>query len=112
DAAGRYVGDVTGLDEEEVEIHGAARVERLLQPFWEGGRHESIPSILKQKSFVEEQLTRFPSPDDYPHTLSDRLRDLRDGLTARMRADESGWRDVLNLPESLAAALGPPGEGV
>src|SRR5215207_5320461 len=71
DAEGRYVADVTGLDAEEVEIPGAARVERLLQPFWEGGRHESIPSILKQKSFVEDQLRRFPSIDEYPHTLSD-----------------------------------------
>ena len=105
DAGGRYVADVTGLDDEEVSIPGAARVERLLQPFWEGGRHESIPSILKQKSFVEEQLRRFPSIDEYPHTLSDNLRRLRDELTARMRADDSGWRDVLNVPESLAGAL-------
>src|ERR687893_986748 len=52
DADGRYVADVTGLDDEEVEIPGAARVERLLAPFWESGRHESIPSILKQKALV------------------------------------------------------------
>ncbi|MFL6253649.1 MAG: hypothetical protein ACJ74T_01375 [Pyrinomonadaceae bacterium] len=105
DADGRYVADVTGLDEEEVSIPGAARVERLLQPFWEGGRHEPIPSILKQKSFLEDQLRRFPNLDAYPHTLSDKLRRLRDELTARMRSDESGWRDVLALPESLAAEL-------
>src|SRR5918992_2569415 len=74
DAAGRYVGDVTGLDEEEVEIPGAARVERLLQPFWDSGRHEAIPSIRKQKAFVEEQLLRFPDLEAYPHTLSGRLR--------------------------------------
>ncbi|HEX7957889.1 MAG TPA: hypothetical protein VF508_13145 [Pyrinomonadaceae bacterium] len=110
-ADGRYVADVTGLDAEEVSIPGAARVERLLQPFWEGGRHGSIPSILKQKSFVEEQLRRFPSLDEYPHTLSDELRRLRDGLTARMRADESGWREVLRVPESLAAELDAPAEG-
>jgi len=107
DEAGRYVADVTGLEEEEVEIPGAARVERLLAPFWEGGRHESIPSILKQKTFVEEQLRRFPPLDEYPHALSDGLRALRDGLTARMRADASGWREVLTLPESLAAAMPP-----
>jgi nicotinate phosphoribosyltransferase len=106
DAAGRYVGDVTGLDDEEVSVPGAARVERLLQPFWEGGRHESIPSILKQKSFVEEQLRRFPALDAYPHTLSDNLSSLRDELTARMRSDASGWRQVLTVPDSLAAALG------
>src|ERR671921_2668579 len=52
DAKGRYVADVTGLDDEDVEIEGAARVERLLASFWEGGRHESIPSIVKQKAFV------------------------------------------------------------
>src|ERR671921_1683778 len=69
---GRYVADVTGLDEEDVEIEGASRVERLLVPFWEGGRHESIPSIVKQKTFVEEQLRRFPDINSYPHTLSDR----------------------------------------
>ncbi|HEX8685095.1 MAG TPA: hypothetical protein VF654_01300, partial [Pyrinomonadaceae bacterium] len=111
DGRGRYVADVTGLDDEALEIPGAARVERLLQPFWEGGRRESIPSILKQKAFVEEQLRRFPSLDDYPHTLSDRLRALRDDLTARMRADESGWREVLKVPESLARALGARAEG-
>src|SRR5919112_1228788 len=100
-ADGRYVADVTGLDDEDLEIPGAARVERLLQPFWEGGRHESIPSILKQKSFVEEQLRRFPSLDEYPHALSDRLRRLRDELTARMRDDDSGWRQVLAVPGAL-----------
>jgi nicotinate phosphoribosyltransferase len=110
DSAGRYVADVTGLDDEEVEIPGAATVERLLAPFWEGGRHDSIPSILKQKAFVEEQLLRFPSLDAYPHTLSDRLRTLRDELTARMREDDSGWREVLTMPESLAdAAVAPKG---
>jgi nicotinate phosphoribosyltransferase len=111
DASGRYVADVTGLDEEEVSIPGAARVEPLLQPFWEGGRHEPIPSIIKQKSFVEEQLRRFPALDAYPHTLSDRLRRMRDELTARMRTDASGWRDVLNMPESLAGALREAEEG-
>src|SRR6266704_4045263 len=35
DANGNYIGDVTGLDDEEIEIPGAARVEPLLQPFWE-----------------------------------------------------------------------------
>lgn len=101
DEAGRYVGDVTGLDDEEVEIPGAARVERLLQPFWESGRHEPIPSIRKQKAFVEEQLARFPDIDNYPHILSERLRTLRDELTARMRADDSGWRQILAMPPHL-----------
>ena len=107
-ADGLYVGDVTGLDGEEVEIAGAATVERLLQPFWEGGRHDSIPSILKQKTFVEEQLRRFPSLDEYPHALSDRLKSLRDSLTARMRDDDSGWRQVLNIPAQLEAQLPAP----
>src|SRR2546428_8973284 len=35
DASGNYVGDVTGLQSEDVEIAGAVTVERLLQPFWE-----------------------------------------------------------------------------
>ena len=103
DSQGRYVADVTGLDEENPEIPGAARVERLLVRFWEGGRHESIPSIVKQKAFVEEQLRRFPDINNYPHTLSDRLARLRDDLEARMRTDESGWRQVLAMPDSLAA---------
>jgi len=105
DREGRYVADVTGLDDELVEIPGAVRVERLLFPFWEGGRHESIPSIVKQKNFVEEQLRRFTDIENYPHTLSDRLRNLRDELSARMRADESGWQQILNVPESLTAEL-------
>jgi len=105
DASGRYVADVTGLDDEEVEIAGAARVERLLAPFWEGGRNESIPSIVKQKAFVEEQLRRFPDINTYPHALSDRLRTLRDELTASMRRDDSGWRKILNVPQALAVLL-------
>ena len=105
DKEGRYVADVTGLDDEEVSIPGASRVERLLFPFWVGGWHESIPSILKQKAFVEEQLRRFPDINNYPHALSDRLSTLRDELTARMRADESGWQQILNVPEPLAAGL-------
>src|SRR5881227_2119570 len=90
DGDGDYVGDVIGHDDEDIEIPGAVRVERLLFPFWEGGRHESIPSIVKQKNFVEEQRRRFPDIENYPHTLSDRLGNLRDELTARMRTDESG----------------------
>jgi hypothetical protein len=105
DSAGRYVADVTGLDGEDISIPGAARVERLLFPFWEGGRHESIPSIVKQKAFVEEQLRRFPDINNYPHTLSDGLSRLRDELSARMRSDGSGWQQVLRLPEELAAEV-------
>src|SRR6266480_952902 len=52
DAKGNYLADVTGLDDEEIEIPGAARVERLLLPFWENGQHSAIPSIEKQKAFV------------------------------------------------------------
>jgi nicotinate phosphoribosyltransferase len=105
DKRGHYVADVTGLDDEQIEISGAANVERLLAPFWEGGHHEAIPSIKKQKAFVEDQLSRFPDIDNYPHTLSDRLRNLRDELTTRMRADESGWQQILSVPEQLVAEL-------
>ena len=103
DGDGFYVGDVVGLDEEEVEIPGAVSVERLLVPFWERGRYESIPSITKQKAFVEEQRRSFRDIERYPHALSDKLRHLRDELTKRMRADESNWQAVLRLPEELAA---------
>ena len=106
DAAGRYVADVVGLDDEEVEIPGASRVDPLLRPFWERGRHEPVPSITKQKAFVEEQRARFADIDNYPHDLSPRLRALRDGLTARMREDDSGWRQVLTLPDPLAGEFG------
>src|SRR5437762_1946438 len=34
DDLGNYVGDVTALDDEEIEIPGATCVERLLVPFW------------------------------------------------------------------------------
>ena len=101
DANGRYVGDVTGLEEEEIEIPGAARVERLLVPFWENGQYPSIPSIEKQKSFVTDQRRRFHDLHNYPQTLSDKLRKLRDDLTAQMRADNSGWQEVLKMPEEV-----------
>jgi nicotinate phosphoribosyltransferase len=105
DERGRYVGDVTGLDEEEIEIPGAVRTERLLLPFWERGRYEAIPSITKQKAFVEQQIARFPDINNYPHILSDRLRRLRDELTERMRVDKSEWQSVLRVPEALAEEL-------
>lgn len=102
---GHYVADVIGLDDEAIEIPGATRVERLLLPFWENGQHELIPSIEKQKAFVEEQRARFRDIENYPVTFSDRLRRLRDDLTAQMRRDESGWEEILQVPEPLAGEL-------
>jgi len=99
DANGNYVGDVIGLDEEEVEIAGAHAVERLLVPFWENGQHSAIPSIIKQKVFVEEQRKRFSDINNYPRKLSAKLTELRDKLTEQMRVDDSGWQEVLNMPE-------------
>jgi nicotinate phosphoribosyltransferase len=103
---GNYLGDVIGLDEEVVQIPGAVKVERLLLPFWENGHHDAIPSITKQKAFVEEQRARFKDLSNYPCALSDRLRALRDDLTARMREDHSGWREVLKVPSGLSGELG------
>jgi hypothetical protein len=100
DDRGMYVADVIGLDSEEVEIPGAVQVDRLLVPFWENGQHSSIPSIEKQKVFVEEQRQRFADIENYPRQLSTGLRKLRDDLVERMRADVSGWEDVLSMPES------------
>jgi nicotinate phosphoribosyltransferase len=108
DANGRYVGDVTGLEEEEIEIPGAARVERLLVPFWENGQYPSIPSIEKQKSFVTDQRRRFQDLHNYQHTLSNKLRKLRDDLTAQMRADNSGWQEVVKMPEEVPDKVPQP----
>ncbi|MGZ5437992.1 MAG: hypothetical protein ACXWID_15440 [Pyrinomonadaceae bacterium] len=105
DADGNYVADVTALDDESIEIPGAARVERLLQPFWENGQHEPIPSIEKQKAFVADQMIRFRDLQNYPRTLSDRLTKLRDDLTEQMRADNSGWEEILKLPEQMPEEL-------
>jgi nicotinate phosphoribosyltransferase len=101
DKDGFYVGDVTGLEEENVGIPGAVTVERLLGRFWENGQHNAIPSIEKQRDFVEEQRKRFRDIRNYPHKLSDKLRDLRDELTAKMRADSSGWEQILKMPEPV-----------
>ena len=64
-----------------------------------------IPSIEKQKTFVEEQRARFPDIENYPCTLSARLARLRDELTTKMRDDRSGWEEILNVPEQLGASL-------
>src|ERR1043165_688405 len=104
-ADGKYVADVIGLDEEEIGIPGAVKTERLLVPFWEHGRYDPIPSIKKQKAFVEEQRTRFADINSYPCALSDKLRGLRDGLTRKMREDVSGWQEVLKVPERLSEDL-------
>ncbi|HEY0725502.1 MAG TPA: hypothetical protein VGD41_16190, partial [Pyrinomonadaceae bacterium] len=84
---------------EDVEVPGAVKVDRLLAPFWGNGQHSAIPSIEKQKAFVEEQRQRFADIENYPRQLSTKLRDLRDGLVQRMRVDVSGWEDVLKMPE-------------
>jgi nicotinate phosphoribosyltransferase len=105
DATGNYLADVTGLEDDNVEIEGAANVERLLHPFWENGQHSSIPSIEKQKAFVAEQMNHFGDLHSYPLSLSERLTKLRDDLTARMRADNSGWEKILKLPEEMPEEL-------
>ncbi len=107
DADGFFVTDVIGLDDEDIKIPGTARVEGLLQAFWENGQHSAIPSIEKQKAFVADQMKRFKDLHNYPCTLSDRLAKLRDDLTARMRADNSGWEKVLKLPEEMPEVLQP-----
>ena len=99
DEQGNYVGDVIGLDDETVEIAGAVKIERLLVPFWENGQHSAIPSITKQKAFVEEQRKRFHDISSYRALLSDSLRRLRDSLTKRMQEDHSGWQEILTVPE-------------
>jgi hypothetical protein len=90
---------VIGLDDEQVKIDGAVTVERLLLPFWDNGQHAAIPSINKQKVFVEEQRKRFRDINSYPHRLSEQLRQLRDNLVARFKVDNSGWQSILKVPE-------------
>ena len=99
DADGNYIADVIGLDSEDIEIPGAAKVERLLSPFWDNGQHSAIPSIEKQKAFVEEQRRRFRDINNYAVRLSDKLRQLRDDLVARSKQDNSGWESILKEPE-------------
>jgi nicotinate phosphoribosyltransferase len=98
---GKYVGDVIGLDDEEMAIQNAANVERLLIPFWSNGYHKPIPSITKLKSFVEEQRARFEDIENYPVGLSEKLSTLRADLISKMREDKSDWRKVLNMPDEL-----------
>src|SRR3982751_609488 len=105
DAQGFYVGDVTGLDDEDISIPGAVSVERLLKPFWENGQHSAIPSIEKQKAFVDEQRKRFRNIQKYSHVLSEKLEKLRDDLTEQMRADNSGWEKILRMPEPAGDEL-------
>jgi nicotinate phosphoribosyltransferase len=96
DEKGMYAGDVIGLDSEDVKIPGAATVERLLVPFWDNGQHSAIPSIEKQKAFVEQQRHRFADITNYRSSLSAKLRALRDDLVKRIREDRSGWQEILN----------------
>ncbi|MBA3441892.1 MAG: hypothetical protein H0T92_18695 [Pyrinomonadaceae bacterium] len=103
DRAGRYVADCIGLEDEEIDMPGAARIERLLVPFWENSQHDSIALINTQRAFVEQQRALFPDINNYPCTLSTGLGRLRDQLTAQMREDASGWRNILHIPEQLAA---------
>jgi nicotinate phosphoribosyltransferase len=100
DANGDFVGDVIGLEDETIEIAGATKVERLLVPFWENGQHATIPSITKQKAFVEEHRKHFRDINNYPTILSERLDQLCDELTEMMHKDNSGWETILKVPET------------
>jgi hypothetical protein len=73
--------------------------------FWENGQHSAIPSITKQKAFVAEQRKRFGNINSYQHELSTKLRELRDQLTERMRIDNSGWEEILAIPELMSDKL-------
>jgi hypothetical protein len=105
DQDGFFVGDVIGSEGEVIEIPGAARVETLLKNFWENGQHAAIPSIEKQKAFVEDQRKRLRDIDNYPRSVSPQLEKLRDDLTLHMRADNSGWQEILKMPEVAADEL-------
>ena len=105
DGDGNYIADVTGLDDEEIQIPGAVTVKRLVEPFWDNGQYSPIPSIEKQKAFVTVQMKRFSDLQNYPRRLSDRLMKLRDELSAKMRADNSGWELILKLPEDVPSVL-------
>jgi nicotinate phosphoribosyltransferase len=105
DNEGNYVGDVIGLEGEDIDIPNATTIERLLVAFWENGQHSAIPSITKQKAFVAEQRKRFGNINSYQHELSTKLRELRDQLTERMRIDNSGWEEILAIPELMSDKL-------
>ena len=105
DVRGNFVGDIIGLDDEEIMVAGATATERLLVPFWDNGRHEPLPSIEKQKGIVAEQRRRFTDLHAYPVTLSDKLRALRAELTAAMKHDPSAWRELVTVPDELVNAL-------
>jgi nicotinate phosphoribosyltransferase len=108
DSRGNYICDITGLDDEEIEIPGAAVVQPLLLPFWENGQHAVIPSIEKQKAFVAEQRKLFPDINNYPCLLSDKLVQLRNDLTAQMRVDNSGWQEILKMPATISDEVPEP----
>jgi hypothetical protein len=36
------------------------------------------------------------------------LRELRDNLTAQMRADNSGWQEVVKMPEEVPDKIPQP----
>src|SRR5881394_3726669 len=50
DGRGNYLADVTGLEDDQIEIPGAVTVKRLVEPFWDNGQYSPIPSIEKQKA--------------------------------------------------------------
>lgn len=106
---GNYVGDIVGFDDEAVDIPGATIVEPLLVRFWKNGQHAAIPSITKQKVFVEEQRKRFGDIKSYPTRLSDGLHKLRDDLTEQLQTDNSGWQEVLKVPEFADLKVGTKG---
>ena len=50
-------------------------------------------------------MNRFSDLHNYPRTLSERLTKMRDELTSKMRADNSGWEKILKLPEDVPEVL-------
>jgi nicotinate phosphoribosyltransferase len=71
---GNYVGDVTGLDGEEIKIKDAVEVRQLLQP-WSPQSPIPTTRTLRDKIFFESK--KFGFFFNYPTSLSPALQNLR-----------------------------------
>jgi hypothetical protein len=59
----------------------------------------------KQRALVDDERRRFAKLNNYLALISHKLRD---DLTAQIRADNSGWQEVVQIPEEVPDRIAVP----
>lgn len=100
DDKGFYVKDVVTMDI-CAEPRGSFKAFPLINHFYGRGKYPNIPSIQKQREFVNEQMKKFYNIKNYPIEIDPSLTSSIKNLVAQMKHDEAEEDGVvmISFPE-------------